>query len=48
MNLSIKEITTKLNPLEIYNIFKNEKDSMFLDSSKEDEKLSKFRVYLFT
>ncbi|MGL5354834.1 MAG: anthranilate synthase component I family protein, partial [Clostridium sp.] len=42
MNFTLKEISTSLNPLEIYNIFKNEKDTIFLDSSKEDEKLSKY------
>ena len=42
MNFNIKEIDTRLNPLEVYNIFKNEKDTIFLDSSKEDSKLSKY------
>lgn len=42
MNFTIKEINTSLNPLEIYNIFKSEKDTIFLDSSKDDEKLSKY------
>lgn len=42
MNFNIKEISTSLNPLEIYNIFKDEEDTIFLDSSKEDEKLSKY------
>ncbi|MGL5085002.1 MAG: anthranilate synthase component I family protein, partial [Clostridium sp.] len=42
MNFMIKEISTSLNPLEIYNIFKEERDTIFLDSSKEDEKLSKY------
>lgn len=42
MNFKIKEINTSLNPLEIYNIFKEEKDTIFLDSSKGDENLSKY------
>lgn len=42
MNFVIKEISTSLNPLEVYNIFKGEKDTIFLDSSKEDYRLSKY------
>ena len=42
MNFTIKEINTTLNPLEVYNIFKDEKDTIFLDSSKEDKILSKY------
>lgn len=42
MNFNIKEISTRLNPLEIYNIFKEEKNNIFLDSSKEDKSLSKY------
>ncbi|GAB6167647.1 aminodeoxychorismate synthase component I [Clostridium carnis] len=42
MGLILKEIKTSLNPLEVYNIFKDEVNTIFLDSSKEDEKLSKF------
>ena len=42
MNFTIKEINTTLNPLEVYNIFKDEKDTIFLDSSKEDKRLSKY------
>ena len=42
MNFTIKEINTRLNPLEVYNIFKEEKDTIFLDSSKEDKRLSKY------
>ncbi|MGG7058365.1 aminodeoxychorismate synthase component I [Clostridium nigeriense] len=40
--LKVKEVNIDFNPLEIYNVFKNEKDSILLDSSKEDENLSKF------
>ncbi|MCR6515064.1 aminodeoxychorismate synthase component I [Clostridium sp. LY3-2] len=42
MNLKIKEIDTKLYPFEIFSIFKDTKDAVFLDSSKEDKKLSKY------
>lgn len=42
MNFNIKEISTSLNPIEVYNIFKDEKDTIFLDSSKEDKNLSKY------
>jgi para-aminobenzoate synthetase component I len=40
--LKVKEVKIDFNPLEIYNVFKNEKDTILLDSSKEDENLSKF------
>ncbi|MGG7143462.1 aminodeoxychorismate synthase component I [Clostridium nigeriense] len=40
--LKVREVKIDFNPLEIYNIFKNEKDTILLDSSKEDENLSKF------
>ena len=40
--LKIREVKIDFNPLEIYNVFKNEKDTILLDSSKEDENLSKF------
>ncbi|MFD3158303.1 aminodeoxychorismate synthase component I [Haloimpatiens sp. FM7330] len=42
MNLSIKEINTHLNAFEVYSIFKNEKDTILLDSSNDDEKLSRY------
>ncbi|MDU4912209.1 aminodeoxychorismate synthase component I [Clostridium baratii] len=42
MNFKIKEIKTNLSPFDIYNVFKNEEDSAFLDSSKEDVELSKY------
>ncbi len=42
MHFKIKEFTTKLSPFDIYSIFSNEEDSVFLDSSKEDENLSKY------
>ena len=38
----IKEFKTTLNPLEVYNIFKNEINTILLDSSKEDKDLSKY------
>ena len=40
--LKVKEFNTIFNPLEIYNLFKDDINSIFLDSSKEDENLSKF------
>lgn len=40
--LKIKEFNTAFNPLEIYNLFKDDLNSIFLDSSKEDKNLSKF------
>lgn len=42
MNFVIKEVSTSLSPIEVYNIFKDEKDTIFLDSSKEDARLSKY------
>lgn len=42
MRFKIKEFITKLSPFDIYSIFSNEEDSIFLDSSKEDENLSKY------
>lgn len=40
--LKIQEIQIDFNPLEIYSVFKNERDTILLDSSKEDKSLSKF------
>ncbi|MGL5379933.1 aminodeoxychorismate synthase component I [Clostridium sp.] len=42
MSVIIKEIKTNLKSLDIYNIFKDEKNTIFLDSSKDDDKLSRF------
>lgn len=42
MQFKIKEFKTKLSPFDIYSIFSNEEDSVFLDSSKEDKNLSKY------
>lgn len=42
MQFKIKEFKTKLSPFDIYSIFSNEEDSVFLDSSKEDENLSRY------
>jgi len=36
------EFSSKLNAFEVYNLFKEEKDTILLDSSKEDERLSKY------
>ena len=40
--IKIKEVEINFNPLEVYNLFKNEKNTVLLDSSKEDKNLSKF------
>lgn len=42
INFKIKELEKNLNPFYVYNIFKDEVNSVFLDSSKEDKNLSKF------
>lgn len=42
MNFKLKEIRTNLNILEVYNVFKNDKNTVLLDSSKEDEVLSRY------
>ncbi len=40
--IKVREISTSYNPLEVYNIFKDEINTILLDSSKEDKILSKF------
>ena len=42
INFKIKELKNNLNPFCVYKIFKDEKNTVFLDSSKEDKNLSKF------
>ena len=42
INFNIKELNTYYDPLYTYNLFKDNIDSIFLDSSKEDEVLSKY------
>lgn len=42
LNFKIKELKNNLNPFYVYKIFKDEKNTAFLDSSKEDKNLSKF------
>ena len=42
MNIHLKEIKLSLNPCEVYEAFRYEIDTIILDSSKEDEKLSKY------
>lgn len=44
MNFKIKEIDNKLESHEVYSLFKDQKDSIFLDSSKEE---SEFSLYSF-
>jgi para-aminobenzoate synthetase component 1 len=41
-NFSIKELDTYYDPFYTYNLFKDNIDSIFLDSSKEDKVLSKY------
>lgn len=40
--IKIREVKINFNPLEVYNVFKDEIDTILLDSSKEDKNLSKF------
>lgn len=40
--VKVREIRTNFNPLEVYNVFKDEVNTILLDSSKEDKVLSKF------
>lgn len=42
MKFKIQEVDTDLNVFEVYNIFKDDINSIMLDSSKEDELLSKY------
>jgi para-aminobenzoate synthetase component 1 len=40
MNFKIKELEKNYKPFHVYRLFKEDKDSIFLDSSKEDSELS--------
>ncbi|WP_288221347.1 aminodeoxychorismate synthase component I [uncultured Clostridium sp.] len=40
--IKIREVKINFNPLEVYSVFKNEKDTILLDSSNKDDNLSKF------
>ena len=42
INFNIKELNTYYDPFYTYNLFKDNIDSIFLDSSKEDKVLSKY------
>ncbi|NRT73491.1 aminodeoxychorismate synthase component I [Clostridium beijerinckii] len=42
INFKIKELNTYYDPFYTYDLFKDSKDSIFLDSSKEDKLLSKY------
>jgi len=42
INFEIKELNTYYDPFYTYNLFKDNIDSIFLDSSKEDKLLSKY------
>ena len=45
MGLIKREFNSKLNAFEVYNLFKGEKNTILLDSSKEDKKLSKYFLF---
>ena len=40
--IKVREVKINFNPLEVYNMFKDEVDTILLDSSKEDKNLSKY------
>ncbi|WP_291651307.1 aminodeoxychorismate synthase component I [Clostridium sp.] len=40
--VKVREVKINSNPLEVYNVFKDEINTILLDSSKEDKVLSKF------
>lgn len=40
--IKVKEVNIKFNPFEVYNVFKNQINTILLDSSKEDENLSNY------
>lgn len=42
MKVCLREIKTELNPFEIYTIFKDEKNSIFLDSGKDAQNLGRY------
>lgn len=42
MNFKLKEIRTDLNAFEVYNVFKDKVNTVLLDSSKDDEYLSRY------
>lgn len=42
MDFKIKEIDSKVDIFDIFKIFKDEKESIFLDSSKEESRFSKY------
>lgn len=42
INFKIKKLNKNYNPFYVYKLFKDREDSVFLDSSKEDKKLSKY------
>ncbi len=42
MGLVKIEFNSNLNVFEIYNLFKDKSNTILLDSSKEDKKLSKY------
>lgn len=40
--VKVKEVNIKFNPFEVYNVFKNQINTILLDSSKDDGSLSKY------
>ncbi|VYT91574.1 aminodeoxychorismate synthase component I [Clostridium tertium] len=40
--IKVKEVSIKFDPVEVYDVFKKEINTILLDSSKEDENLSKY------
>ncbi|MDF1617083.1 aminodeoxychorismate synthase component I [Petrocella sp. FN5] len=42
MRVQVNEITTELSSFDIFSLFKDEEDIIFLDSSKDSEKLGKY------
>lgn len=40
--VKVREVKIGFNPLEVYNVFRDEENTILLDSSKEDKILSKF------
>lgn len=42
MKVNIRKIETELTPFEVYSVFKDEKNSIFLDSGKDAENLGRY------
>ena len=48
MNIHLKEIKLSLNPCEVYEAFRYERDTIILDSSKEDEKITDIHIIIYS